>query len=106
VNVHIEHKPWKQQVSVWIYQRDSIANVTRWLQLLGSDERRWEEIPEGADLPDPTLILSPEEYDALADAIAGAGSPSKAQARHLDDAVGQRDRLTDMVEKLIGDLTK
>ena len=97
MNCHVEREWHRPLVKVWFWHRDGMKG-SLYLKLNSSDERELVEIPEGAEVPEPTLVLHEQEVKSLLEALADFDLPGPAMAAHLKDAVGVRDRLLSMLE--------
>lgn len=83
---------------IWLYDEDPVENCFRLYRPQADGEIRVETIPNGAHWPEPSLTLPSEMLEAIVAACADHLPPSSAQAAHLADAIGIRDRLLTLVE--------
>lgn len=58
------------------------------------------EVAEGEQMP-PSLVMRPQMLEAIVKAGSDFLPPSAATDNHLNDAVGVRDRLLGMVERIV-----
>lgn len=93
MDVQIHQQPGTHLYNIWITQQGP-GQCARWF--LGEDGY-WctEEVDVNARV-EPSLTLPAQLLSALVAEGSNVLPPDRAQARHLDDAIGVRDRLLDL----------
>jgi hypothetical protein len=99
VKIHVERDWMTNTVKVWIYQHDGFTNSTRMFRVVGPDEWQHEDVPQGGEVGEPSLVLLPGVAEALVQELSKIAPPNETMALHLKDAIGVRDRLLTLVEK-------
>jgi hypothetical protein len=97
---HLQHDPIRNRIEItlWNEAPDGI-HVYR----PGREYKdQFELITQGATT-EPSLVLLPQALEELVRASRNVVAASDATAYHLDDTIEIRDRMIDMVEKLLGD---
>jgi len=89
----IERPPTSFAVNIYLFYTSPEATVVH--NLDGSVR---EELMPGESPAGPSATLDEQVLKALVEAGSDALPPSSALARHLDDAIGVRDRLLTLVE--------
>jgi len=97
VRVHVEKVWMSQSVRIWIVQ-GTTERDGHILRLRDDGLLAWESYAEQT-LADPSLELPEDVAGALAAELLGVLPPDTAQAQHLADAIGVRDRLLAIVER-------
>lgn len=107
MKVHLEPVFMRDTVQVWVYDGVTESSPGRVLRLGQLDNgplgpgMRWEEHELGAR-PEPTLELRTDILEAIVKAAADTLPVTPATERHLADATASRDRITSMLEHLLG----
>ena len=93
MRVHIENEWYKNSFAVWVF-----AEYEPRLLRVTSEGESWEEVEEGS-LPEPTLRLRQEVFEAIAVEMGHHTQASNATVEALRDTREVRDRLLTLVEK-------
>ena len=97
VKARIERDWANAMVRVWLFEPRETG--TRVLRILGKDVYQWDDVENGALLPEPTLYLPDEALQELVREASNVVPVEDATSAHLQDAIEVRDRLLSLVEK-------
>lgn len=95
MKAEIRRNPASFQASVWLYDETSQGRAV----LRDIEGNEVERIINGAIIPEPTFICPIDVIEALVAAGSDLLPPDRAQGKHLDDAIGVRDRLLTLIER-------
>jgi hypothetical protein len=98
MHARVETNWVNRTVKIWLWTT-AMSNEFVLHKLIGPDTWEDEVIDVNAVIPEPSLTLHYEMVKALLPELMQFKAPSEAQASHLADVIGVRDRLLTLVEK-------
>jgi hypothetical protein len=102
VKARIEPRFTAFSVDIWFYDHDPVEGNALVVYRPSGEGTMWDReiVPNGAEMPSPSLSIPNDALEAIVAAGADHLPPSSAQAEHLADVRAVRDRMLTIVERV------